>query len=41
MGGLLPGSAHEVIRVVHFLFGLGAIGMVEIIGGRIKRAAIR
>jgi len=41
MGTFLPGSAHEVIRVVHFLFGLGAIGMVEIIGGRIKRAAIR
>jgi hypothetical protein len=35
----LPGGAHEVIRVVHFLFGLGAIGMVEMIGGRIKRAA--
>jgi hypothetical protein len=36
---LLPGSAHEVIRVVHFLFGLGAIGLVEMIGGRIRRAA--
>ena len=41
MPGLLPGEAHEVIRVVHLLLGLGAIGMVEMIGGRIKRAAIR
>src|ERR1700677_3681532 len=23
MGMLLPGSVHEVVRVVHFLFGLG------------------
>jgi len=37
MGGLLPGGAHEVIRIVHFLFGLGAIGMVEMIGAKIKR----
>ena len=37
MGSLLPGGAHEVIRVVHFLFGLGAIGMVEMIGAKIKR----
>ncbi|MDP8989413.1 MAG: hypothetical protein M3N41_04945 [Acidobacteriota bacterium] len=37
----LPGAGHDVIRVVHMLFGLGAIGMVETIGRRIKRAAIR
>ena len=37
MGGLLPGGAHEVIRIVHFLFGLGAIGLVEMIGAKIKR----
>ena len=37
MGGLLPGGAHEVVRVVHFLFGLGAIGLVEMIGAKIKR----
>ncbi|MDP9113809.1 MAG: hypothetical protein M3O20_09015 [Acidobacteriota bacterium] len=35
----LPGSAHEVIRGLHLLLGLGAIGMVEMIGGRVKRAA--
>jgi hypothetical protein len=37
MGGLLPGGAHEVVRIVHFLFGLGAIGLVEMIGAKIKR----
>jgi hypothetical protein len=37
MGRLLPGGAHEVIRIVHFLFGLGAIGLVEMIGAKIKR----
>jgi hypothetical protein len=37
MGGLLPGGAHEVIRIVHFLFGVGAIGLVEMIGAKIKR----
>lgn len=37
MTTFLPGSAHEVIRVVHFLLGLGAIGLVEMIGAKIKR----
>jgi hypothetical protein len=37
MGGLLPGGAHEVVRIVHFLFGVGAIGLVEMIGAKIKR----
>jgi hypothetical protein len=37
MGRFLPGGAHEVIRIVHFLFGLGAIGLVEMIGAKIKR----
>ena len=40
MGSFLPGEAHEIIRVVHLLLGLGAIGMVEMISGRIKRAAV-
>jgi hypothetical protein len=39
MGGFLPGRAHEVIRVAHFLIGLGAIGLSESLGARIKRAA--
>jgi hypothetical protein len=38
MGGFLPGRAHEVIRVTHFLFGLGAIGLSESLAARIKRA---
>jgi hypothetical protein len=37
MGGFLPGGAHEVIRIVHLLFGLGAMGLVEMIGAKIKR----
>jgi|ERR1035438_1179303 hypothetical protein len=37
MGMFLPGPAHEVIRVVHLLFGLGAIGLEESISARIKR----
>jgi|SRR5579872_7415445 hypothetical protein len=41
MGSLLPGGAHEVIRVVHFLFGLGAIGLVEMIGAKIKRSTAK
>src|ERR1700730_13143073 len=37
MGTFLPGRAHEAIRVFHFLLGLGAIGLAESIGMRIKR----
>ena len=37
MGTFLPGPAHQAIRVVHLLFGLGAIGLVEMMGARIKR----
>ena len=37
MGGLLPGRAHEAIRVLHFLFGLGALGLAESLGAKIKR----
>jgi hypothetical protein len=37
MGRMLPGPAHEVVRVLHFLIGLGAIGLAETIGGKIKR----
>ena len=39
MGGFLPGRAHEVIRVAHFLIGLAAIGLSESLAARIKRAA--
>lgn len=37
MGRVLPGRAHEVIRVLHFLVGLGAIALLESLGARIKR----
>ena len=37
MGRMLPGPAHEAIRVLHFLIGLGAIGLAESIGARMKR----
>ena len=39
MGRFLPGRAHEMIRVAHFLIGLGAIGLAESLGARIKRAS--
>jgi hypothetical protein len=32
-----PSPAHWVIQVVHLLFGLSAIGIGEMIGGRIRR----
>ncbi|MBV8823233.1 MAG: hypothetical protein JO123_10625 [Ktedonobacteraceae bacterium] len=35
--GLLVGSLHWIIQVLHLLFGLAAIGMGEAIGGRYKR----
>ena len=38
MGSLLPGRAHEIIRVLHFLIGLGAIGLAESLAARIKRS---
>jgi len=37
MGGMLPGRAHEAIRVLHFLIGLFAIALGEMLGARIKR----
>ncbi len=38
MGGFLPGRAHEIVRVAHFLIGLGAIGFSESLAARIKRS---
>jgi hypothetical protein len=38
MGGILKGSAHEIVRILHLLIGLGAIGAAEVLGGKIKRA---
>jgi len=36
---LMPGSMHWLIRVVHLLLGLGAMGLGEALVGKIKRAA--
>lgn len=36
---LFPGDAHWVTEVLHLLVGVGAIGLAEALGGRIKRAA--
>ena len=38
MGHMLPGRAHEAIRVIHFLIGISAIGLAEMLGARIKSA---
>lgn len=40
MGRMLPGAAHEVIRVLHFLIGLGAIGLSESLAARVKRSFV-
>lgn len=34
---LLPGSSHWIIRVVHLLVGLAAMGFGESLAGRVKR----
>jgi hypothetical protein len=35
---LLPGDAHWVIRVLHLLVGLGALGLAERLAANIKQA---
>lgn len=34
---LLTGNAHGVIQVLHLIIGLGAIGLAESLGARIRR----
>jgi hypothetical protein len=34
---LLPGSAHWAVRVAHLLVGVAALGLVEALGGAVKR----
>lgn len=36
---LLPGATHWVIQVLHLLIGLGAIGMAQGLGARVRQAA--
>jgi hypothetical protein len=38
--GLLPGSSHWVIQVVHLLIGMAAVGSGEAIGGRLRRSRL-
>lgn len=40
MGQLLPGPAHELIRVLHFLIGLVAIAFSESLAARAKRKLV-
>jgi hypothetical protein len=43
-GGLLPGPVHWLVQVAHLLVGLVAIGLGEVLGGRVKslsRATMR
>jgi hypothetical protein len=35
--GLLPGSLHWVIQVIHLLIGMAAVGSGEAIAGRLRR----
>jgi ABC-type multidrug transport system permease subunit len=35
--GLLPGSAHWIIQVLHLLIGMAAVASGEVIGGRVRR----
>jgi len=37
---LMPGSAHWVIQVIHLVLGLGAMGLGEALGARIKRSLV-
>ncbi len=34
---LMPGSGHWVVQVVHLLLGMAAVGLGEMIGGRVRR----
>jgi hypothetical protein len=36
---LLVGSAHVVIQIIHLLLALLGMGLAEMIGGRVKKAA--
>jgi hypothetical protein len=40
-GQLLPGDYHWVIKVVHLLVGLGAMGQGDGLAARIKQASVR
>jgi hypothetical protein len=35
---LVPGDLHWLVRVLHLLVGIGAVGLAETLGARIRRA---
>jgi hypothetical protein len=37
---LMPGATHWVIQVLHLILGMAAIGIAEIIGGRLQRGRL-
>jgi hypothetical protein len=37
---LLPGGLHWLIQVLHLLVGVGAVGLAEALGGRVRRRAL-
>jgi peptidoglycan/LPS O-acetylase OafA/YrhL len=39
MGGILPGGAHVIVRILHLTLGLGAMGLAESIAAKVKRAS--
>jgi hypothetical protein len=34
---LIPGNGHWIVQVVHLVLGMAAIGIAEMIGGRVRR----
>ena len=40
-GQLLPGDHHWVVKVVHLLVGMGAMGQGDVLAARIKQAPVR
>jgi hypothetical protein len=40
-GQLLPGDYHWVVKVVHLLVGMGAMGQGDVLAARIKQAPAR
>jgi hypothetical protein len=37
---LLPETGHWIIQVLHLLFGIGAVGMAEMLGAQIRKKSV-
>jgi hypothetical protein len=37
---LLPGGTHWIIQALHLILGMAAVGIGEVIGGRVRRARL-